>query len=79
MSDISGSEGCWNKIAWAFLKPIGINNTFHTGKKVRLQLYKPRRSSKKYGRQKCEVYIIRYASHLFKSFRDCHLDLLDFS
>ncbi|XP_011861512.1 PREDICTED: jouberin-like, partial [Vollenhovia emeryi] len=54
--DKIGSEGCWNKIAWAFLKPVGINNTFHTGKKVRLQLYKPKQSLKKYGRQKCEVY-----------------------
>ncbi|KAL0103403.1 hypothetical protein PUN28_017579 [Cardiocondyla obscurior] len=54
--DKIGNEGCWNKIAWAFLKPIGINETFHTGKKVRLQLYKPRRNFKRYGKQKCEVY-----------------------
>ncbi|KYQ58173.1 Jouberin [Trachymyrmex zeteki] len=54
--DKIGSEGCWNKIAWAFLKPVGANNILHTEKKVRLQLYKPRRSFKKYGRQKCEVY-----------------------
>ncbi|KYN14062.1 Jouberin [Trachymyrmex cornetzi] len=54
--DKIGSEGCWNKIAWAFLKPVGTNNILHTDKKVRLQLYKPRRSFKKYGRRKCEVY-----------------------
>ncbi|KYN40396.1 Jouberin [Trachymyrmex septentrionalis] len=54
--DKIGSEGCWNKIAWAFLKPVGTNSILHTDKKVRLQLYKPRRSLKKYGRQKCEVY-----------------------
>ncbi|XP_011061532.1 PREDICTED: jouberin-like [Acromyrmex echinatior] len=54
--DKIGSEGCWNKIAWAFLKPVGTNSILHTDKKVRLQLYKPRRSFKKYGRQKCEVY-----------------------
>ncbi|XP_011630823.1 LOW QUALITY PROTEIN: jouberin-like [Pogonomyrmex barbatus] len=54
--DKVGSEGCWNKIAWAFLKPVGANNILHTDKKVRLQLYKPRRSFKKYGKQKCEVY-----------------------
>ncbi|XP_011708062.1 PREDICTED: jouberin-like [Wasmannia auropunctata] len=55
--DKIGNEGCWNKIAWAFLKPIGVNDIFHVDKKVRLQLYKPRRSFKKHGRQKCEVYI----------------------
>ncbi|XP_012063845.1 PREDICTED: jouberin-like [Atta cephalotes] len=54
--DKIGSEGCWNKIAWAFLKPVGTNSILHIDKKVRLQLYKPRRSFKKYGRQKCEVY-----------------------
>ncbi|XP_012527686.1 jouberin isoform X2 [Monomorium pharaonis] len=54
--DKIGSEGCWKKIAWAFLKPVGINNIFHTDKKVRLQLYKPRQSFRKYGKQKCEVY-----------------------
>ncbi|EZA48183.1 Jouberin [Ooceraea biroi] len=50
------SEGCWNKIAWAFLKPIGVNGTLHTEKKVRLQLYRPRQSFKRYGKHKCEVY-----------------------
>ncbi|XP_029676568.1 jouberin-like isoform X1 [Formica exsecta] len=54
--DRIGSEGCWNKIAWAFLKPVGFNNMLHTDKKVRLQLYRPRRSSKRYGKHTCEVY-----------------------
>ncbi|RLU18046.1 hypothetical protein DMN91_010288 [Ooceraea biroi] len=54
--DRIGSEGCWNKIAWAFLKPIGVNGTLHTEKKVRLQLYRPRQSFKRYGKHKCEVY-----------------------
>ncbi|XP_032664574.1 jouberin-like [Odontomachus brunneus] len=54
--DRFGNEGCWNKIAWAFLKPLGCNDTLHTDKKIRLQLYKPRRSFKKYDRHKCEVY-----------------------
>ncbi|CAL1684696.1 unnamed protein product [Lasius platythorax] len=54
--DRVGSEGCWNKIAWAFLKPVGVNNILHTDKKVRLQLYRPRRSSKRYGKHTCEVY-----------------------
>ncbi|XP_029161259.1 jouberin-like [Nylanderia fulva] len=54
--DRVGSEGCWNKIAWAFLKPVGTNNILHTNKKVRLQLYRPRRSSKRYGKHTCEVY-----------------------
>ncbi|XP_011268050.1 jouberin [Camponotus floridanus] len=54
--DKIGSEGCWNKIAWGFLKPIGTNNILHTDKKVRLQLYRPRRSFKRYGKHTCEVY-----------------------
>ncbi|KAL6449343.1 hypothetical protein ACFW04_000746 [Cataglyphis niger] len=54
--DKIGKEGCWNKIAWAFLKPVGVNNILHTDKKVRLQLYRPRRSSKRYGKHTCEVY-----------------------
>ncbi|EFN85402.1 Jouberin [Harpegnathos saltator] len=66
------SEGCWHKIAWAFLKPLGCNDTLHTDKKVRLQLYKPRRSFKKYDRRSCEVYTwwqsnnrCKYPSSLF--------------
>jgi len=31
----------WHKIAWAFIKPIGSNGITNTGKKIRLQLYKP--------------------------------------
>ncbi|XP_072742892.1 uncharacterized protein [Anoplolepis gracilipes] len=55
--DRIGNEGCWNKIAWAFLKPVGVNNILHTDKKVRLQLYRPRRSSRRtYGKHTCEVY-----------------------
>ncbi|XP_067206796.1 jouberin-like [Linepithema humile] len=54
--DRVGNEGCWNKIAWAFLKPIGNNNVQHVDKKVRLQLYKPKRNFKRYGKHKCEVY-----------------------
>ncbi|XP_017881921.1 jouberin-like [Ceratina calcarata] len=55
--DKFGHEGCWYKVAWAFLKPVGRNNTVHVDKKVRLQLYKPRRNSQKFERfHTCEVY-----------------------
>ncbi|XP_020295937.1 jouberin-like [Pseudomyrmex gracilis] len=54
--DKVGSEGCWYKIAWAFLKPVGVNNVLHTDKKVRLQLYRPKRNLKKREKQNCEVY-----------------------
>jgi len=40
---ISGSEGGWYHIAWAFLKPVGANGVLNTEKEVRLQLYKPQR------------------------------------
>jgi hypothetical protein len=43
---ISGSEGGWHHIAWAFLKPVGVNGVLNTEKEVRLQLYKPRRMRK---------------------------------
>ncbi|XP_048514162.1 jouberin-like [Athalia rosae] len=52
-----GSDGCWQKIAWAFLRPIGISGVAHVNKKVRLQLYRPVKTSKKSGWiGKCEVY-----------------------
>lgn len=41
---ISGSEGGWYHIAWAFLKPVGANGVLNTEKEVRLQLYKPQRN-----------------------------------
>ncbi|XP_046614461.1 jouberin-like isoform X1 [Neodiprion virginianus] len=55
--NILGSEGCWHKIAWAFLRPVGVNGTSHMNKKVRLQLYQPSKASKKSGRLgQCEVF-----------------------
>ncbi|CAL7943597.1 unnamed protein product [Xylocopa violacea] len=55
--DKFGNESCWHKVAWAFLKPVGKNNVLHINKKVRLQLYKPRKNSKKFERfHACEVY-----------------------
>jgi hypothetical protein len=43
---ISGSEGGWHHIAWAFLKPVAANGALNTEKQVRLQLYKPQRMRK---------------------------------
>jgi hypothetical protein len=43
---VSGSEGGWHHVAWAFLKPVGANGVLNTGKQVRLQLYKPQRMRK---------------------------------
>ncbi|XP_050476893.1 jouberin-like isoform X2 [Bombus huntii] len=55
--DKFGHEGCWYKVAWAFLKPVGRNQVLHINKKVRLQLYKPRKNSQKFDRfHTCEVY-----------------------
>ncbi|KAG7205445.1 hypothetical protein KM043_007437 [Ampulex compressa] len=54
--DKFGNEGCWYKVAWAFLKPMGKDDAMHIDKKVRLQLYRPQRNYKKFGRHKCEVY-----------------------
>lgn len=50
-----GSEGCWHRIAWAFLRPVGSVG-LHINKKVRLQLFRPRKSIKKLERKQCEVY-----------------------
>ena len=33
------TEPTWNRIAWAFLKPLATNNTLNTEKKIRLQLF----------------------------------------
>lgn len=38
----------WHRIAWAFIKPIGSNGIANTGKKIRLQLYKPGTYKPKY-------------------------------
>ncbi|XP_076381064.1 uncharacterized protein LOC117222672 [Megalopta genalis] len=55
--DKFGHEGCWYKIAWAFLKPVGRNSVVHIDRKVRLQLYKCRKTVKKFERfHACEVY-----------------------
>ncbi|XP_034190178.2 uncharacterized protein LOC117608732 [Osmia lignaria lignaria] len=55
--DKFGHEGCWCKVAWAFLKPVGRNNVLHINKKVRLQLYKPRQNLRKFENlHTCEVY-----------------------
>ncbi|KOX68073.1 Jouberin [Melipona quadrifasciata] len=50
-------EACWYKVAWAFLKPVGRNQVLHIDKKVRLQLYRPRKNSHKFDRfHTSEVY-----------------------
>lgn len=36
----------WHRIAWAFVRPIGSNGITNTGKRIRLQLYKPGSKSK---------------------------------
>nr|XP_050860903.1 jouberin-like isoform X1 [Vespula vulgaris]XP_050860904.1 jouberin-like isoform X1 [Vespula vulgaris] len=54
--DRFGNEGCWYKIAWAFLKTVGTNNAMHVDKKIRLQLYRPQKSTRNFGSRKCEVY-----------------------
>ncbi|XP_076280813.1 uncharacterized protein LOC143209283 [Lasioglossum baleicum] len=55
--DKFGHEACWYKIAWAFLKPVGRNNVVHINRKVRLQLYKCRKTTRKIERfYTCEVY-----------------------
>ncbi|KAK9307479.1 hypothetical protein QLX08_002116 [Tetragonisca angustula] len=55
--DKFGHEACWYKVAWAFLKPVGRNEVLHIDKKVRLQLYKPRKNSHKFDRfHTCEIY-----------------------
>ncbi|XP_076247325.1 uncharacterized protein LOC143187167 [Calliopsis andreniformis] len=55
--DRFGHERCWYKVAWAFLRPVGKSNILHVNKKVRLQLYKPQKTVKKFERfHTCEVY-----------------------
>ncbi|KAK2584927.1 hypothetical protein KPH14_002522 [Odynerus spinipes] len=54
--DRFGNEGCWYKIAWAFLRTVGTNNVMHVDKKVRLQLYRPQKSVRTFGSRTCEVY-----------------------
>ncbi|XP_015178660.1 PREDICTED: jouberin-like isoform X2 [Polistes dominula] len=54
--DRFGNEGCWYKIAWAFLKTVGTNNAIHVDKKLRLQLYRPQKSIRNFGSRRCEVY-----------------------
>ncbi|CAD1476593.1 unnamed protein product, partial [Heterotrigona itama] len=55
--DLLSHEACWYKVAWAFLKPVGRNQVLHIDKKVRLQLYRPRKNSHKFDRfHTCEVY-----------------------
>ncbi|XP_014609981.1 PREDICTED: jouberin-like [Polistes canadensis] len=54
--DRFGNEGCWYKIAWAFLKTVGTNNAIHVDKKIRLQLYRPQKSIRNFGSRRCEVY-----------------------
>ncbi|KAH0554042.1 jouberin-like [Cotesia glomerata] len=54
--DHFGGENCWYKIAWAFLKPVGANGVTHIDKFVRLQLYKPKRNSRRSIRHRCEPY-----------------------
>lgn len=52
----TGHEGCWYKVAWAFLKPVGRSNVLHINKKVRLQLYKPQKNLQKFQRlHTCDV------------------------
>ncbi|XP_057329039.1 jouberin-like [Microplitis mediator] len=54
--DHFGGENCWYKIAWGFLKPVGRNGVAHIEKFVRLQLYKPKKNSRRSIRHKCEPY-----------------------
>lgn len=69
-----GHEGCWYKIAWAFLKPIGRNNVTHIDKKVRLQLYKPRKSLKKFERfHACEVSDFKVYLPAYSKFQGFYL------
>lgn len=53
----AGRDACWYKVAWAFLRPIGVSGVHHVGKKVRLQLYRPKRSFRKSKNTKCEVRV----------------------
>ncbi|CAB0041350.1 unnamed protein product [Trichogramma brassicae] len=34
----------WYKVAWAFLRPVGVNGAQHVDKRVRLQLYRPKKA-----------------------------------
>ncbi|XP_031776804.1 jouberin-like isoform X1 [Nasonia vitripennis] len=54
--DQFGKDACWYKIAWAFLRPVGLSGVQHTDKRVRLQLYRPKRSFRRAKKSKCEVY-----------------------
>ncbi|XP_058792514.1 uncharacterized protein LOC131664986 [Phymastichus coffea] len=51
-----GKESCWYKVAWAFLRPIGVNGTQHVNKIVRLQLYRPKKTFRRASKTKCDVY-----------------------
>lgn len=44
----------WQKIAWAFLKPISEDGFLNTGKRIRLQLYKPGKYNN--NMQECNVF-----------------------
>ncbi|XP_034947679.1 jouberin-like [Chelonus insularis] len=54
--DHLGGGNCWYKIAWAFLKPVSDRGVSHIDKSLRLQLYKPKRNTKKSIKEKCEPY-----------------------
>lgn len=52
----TGKESCWYKVAWAFLRPIGVDGTDHVNKLVRLQLYRPKKTFIRMNKKtKCEV------------------------
>ncbi|XP_023246722.1 jouberin-like [Copidosoma floridanum] len=57
-SDYYMKDSCWHKVAWAFLRPVGVGGARHVDKKCRLQLYRPKKGFRRLARDddKCEVY-----------------------
>lgn len=47
----------WHRLAWAFIRPVGTNGATNTGKKIRLQLYKPGRKSKSFHKKQPMVHL----------------------
>ncbi|XP_011499272.1 PREDICTED: jouberin-like [Ceratosolen solmsi marchali] len=54
--DQFGRDACWYKVAWAFLRPVGISGVHHVDKRLRLQLYRPKKNFRKTAGNQCEVY-----------------------
>jgi len=51
----------WHRIAWAFIRPIGSNGITNTGKKIRLQLYKPGPKPKSFHKSHPTVGFSKYS------------------